>query len=88
MDLVDVDVVGLQSLERILARTDHVQTRVTVIVGTKSARIVEREPRPPLAVIHFRRDDDVMAPTVGFQRSPDDLLAFPRPRRRRRYRED
>ena len=76
VDLIEVDVVGLQAPQRVLASTNDVEPAVAVIVGTGQAGVVHRVSRTAAAVIDFGRDQDLVAPSAAGQGTADNLLAF------------
>ena len=77
MNLVEVDVVGIEALERIFAGTNDVQARVTVVVRAELRRIVDAKPRPSLAVVDLGGNQHLVAFAEFLDGLADNLLARP-----------
>ena len=75
MDLVQIDVVGLQPFQRFLAGPHDVQPRVPGPVGARLGHeVVQRNAAPPPAVVDLGGQQDGMAKAALLDRLADDLL--------------
>ena len=65
MELVQIDPIGLEPAQRILARAEDVIARIAALVGSVAHRVV-----------HLGRQDDLIAAAVFLERATDDPFAL------------
>ncbi len=75
MDLIEIDVVRLQTLQRIFAGANDIKTGMSMVVRPELCRIVYAEAWPTLTVIHFSRNQYLVPPAVLFDGLTNDLFA-------------
>ena len=75
MDLIEIDVVSLQTFQGILASANDIEAGMSMVVRAELSRIVHAKSWPSLTVIHLSRYQYLVPPAVLFDGFTNNLFA-------------